>query len=236
MNNTNCPICGSQIKKAGNTLFCDCGWNKSMNKKQEMKIQNKIAKGIFVAGLGLMGFIVYFSHWGSSSFSIVPLKAHQWTGTLNENSFSSLKKICMSMKKYNCVEQAHNSFFRSSGDLKVLEELGDFQYRRKRSDQASKTYAQYFRNKGNSVKAAYNYARILEAQGQTDFALSYYQYALKARPGTVQVTVMRAYIDLLVKSGQVNKARQELLKLKPLLKRAGSLVQQEYDRWTKQTI
>ena len=236
MNFSNCPVCGSQVKKAGNTLFCDCGWHKSMNKKKEMKIQNKIAKGIFVTGLGLMGFVIYCSHWGPSSFSIVPLKARQWTGTLNESSFSNLKNLCMSMKKYNCVEKAYKSYFRSSGDLKVLEELGDFQYRRKRFDHASKTYAKYFTKKGNSVKAAYNYARILEAQGQTDYALSYYQYALKARPGTIQITVMRAYIDLLVKSGQVNKARRELLKLKPMIKRAGSLVQQEYDRWKKQTI
>lgn len=236
MNFSNCPVCGSKIKKAGNTLFCECGWHKSMNKKQEMKVQNKIAKGIFIAGLGLMSFIVYFSHWGSSSFTILPLKVRQWTGQLNEQSFSKLTNVCMSMKKYNCVEKAHNSFFHSSDDLKILEQLGDFQYRRKRFNQAAKTYKQYFTRKGKSVKAAYNYAHILEVQGQTDFALSYYEYALKARPGTVQVTVMRSYIDLLVKSGQVSKAKQELLKLKPLLKRAGSLVQQEYDRWKKQTI
>ena len=120
--------------------------------------------------------------------------------------------------------------------MKILAKLGEFQYRRNRLESASKTYKEYFTKKGSSVKAAYNYARILEKQGQVEFALSYYQYALNARPNTVQITVMRAYINLLVKSGQVNKARQELVKFKPILKRSGSLVQQEYERWQKQTI
>ena len=232
----NCPVCGSKVNKAGHTLFCKCGWSKSFNKKAETKIQHKITKSIVIAGIGIMGAIVYIGNWGPSSIKIAPLKIRQWTSQLDTQSFTNLKNICMSLKKYDCVEKAHSSFFKSSGDLKVLEQLGDFQYRRKRFNQAYKTYSQYFTRKGKSVKAAYNYARILEQLGQTEFALSYYKFALSVQPGVIQVTVIRSYIDLLVKSGQSNKARQELMKLKPLLKRAGSLVQQEYKRWEKQTI
>ena len=236
MNTTNCPVCSGRLNKAGHTVFCGCGWHKSLNQKQQARVQHKISKGVFVAGVALMGLIVWFNNWGSSSISIVSLKAGQLTGQMNEESFSKMKNICMRLKKYDCVEEAHKSFYHAKGDLKTLEQLGDFQYRRKRFDEAANTYGEYFQKKGTDVKSAYNYARILENKGQTDFALSYYQYALKARPGTVQVTVMRSYIDLLVKSGQSDKAKAELLKLKPILKRAGSLVQQEYDRWQKQII
>ena len=236
MNFINCPNCGNKIKKTGNTLHCQCGWHKSLNQTKERQIQNKIAKNIFIAGLTLMGFVVYVGNWGSASLTIMPLKARQWTGTLNEKSFQKLTSLCLQLKKYNCTENAHRSFFRSSNDMKILAKLGEFQYRRNRLESASKTYKEYFTKKGSSVKAAYNYARILEKQGQVEFALSYYKYALNARPNTVQITVMRAYINLLVKSGQVNKARQELVKFKPILKRSGSLVQQEYERWQKQTI
>ncbi|MYE07719.1 MAG: hypothetical protein F4X95_03085 [Oligoflexia bacterium] len=232
----NCPVCGSKANKAGHTLFCKCGWSKSLNKKTEMMIQKNIVKNIFIAGFGLMALAMYLGHWGSASLKIAPLKISQWTGQLNKDSFTKLSDICASLKKYDCVEKAHISFFRSSGNLEILEQLGDFQYRRKKFNQANKTYNQYFTNKGNSVKAAYNYARILEKAGNTEAALSYYKYALEARPGTIQVTVMRSYIDLLVKSGQRNKAKQELLKLKPLLSRVGSLVKQEYNRWNKQVI
>ena len=236
MNIINCPNCGAKINKTGNTLHCQCGWSKSLNQAKEKQIQHKIAKNIFLSGIVLMGFVIYLGNWGSSSLSIVPLKARQWTGQLNESSFKKLTSLCGQLKKYNCVESAHKSFFSSSKNLRVLEKLGEYQYRRNKVAEASKTYKEYFTKKGSSVKSAYNYARILEKQGQVEFALSYYQYALKARPQTVQVTVMRAYINLLVKSGQVNKAKQELAKFKPILKRAGSLVQQEYARWHKQTI
>ena len=236
MNLINCPVCGSKTKKAGHTLFCKCGWSKSLNKNTEMIIQKNIAKNIFIAGLAVMLFAMYLGHWGSASLKIAPLKISQWTGNLNNHSFTQLTDICTRLKKYDCVEKAHVSFFKSSGKLEILEQLGDFQLRRNKLNEADKTYNQYFTHKGNSVKAAYNYARILEKAGKIDAALSYYKYALEARPGTIQVTVMRSYIDLLVKSGQRSKAKQELLKLKPLLNRVGSLVKQEYNRWNKQVI
>ncbi len=236
MKHTNCPVCGTKLSKAGNTLFCECGWHKAGSNKQERTAQKKIAKNIFLLGLALMSAVIYLGNWGSSSLKIVPLKARQFTGLLNEKSFASLKNVCMSLKKYDCVESAHKSFFKSSGRPEVLESLGEFQYRRNKFGEASKTYNRYFSNKGNSVKSAYNYARILEKSDDTKSALSYYKYALKAKPGVVQVTVMRSYIDLLVKSGQKNIAQAELMKLKPMLNRAGSLVKQEYESLQKQVI
>ena len=230
----NCPLCGEKFNKAGKTFFCQCGWHKSCNKKIQSRIQKEVAKGIVMAGIGLMAGIVYINHWGTSSFKAMPLKIAQWTDQLNESSFTSLKKMCLELKKYDCVEQAHHSFLRSSGNLEVLAELGNFQYRRRKFKAASMTYNQYFTKKGKDVKAAYNYARILEKEGKAKSALSYYEYALTMHSNTIQVTIIRSYINLLVKSGQHNKARQQLLKLKPLLKNASVLVQQEYDRWNQQ--
>ncbi len=233
MNQINCPVCGANLNKAGHTVFCKCGWSKSFNNKKIMAMQKQIAKGIFIAGFALMSSIVYIGNWGSHSLSIIPLKARQWTGQLNEQSFDRLKNMCMELKKYNCVEKAHSSFFNSSDNLEILEQLGEFQYRRKKINPASESYNQYFTKKGRSVKAAYNYARILEKQGHVDSALSYYKYALSVKPNKVQITVMRSYIDLLMKAGKRSKAKAVLLKFKPILKRSNSLVQQEYDRWNK---
>ena len=190
------------------------------SKKRNESTKTNIKKNFHLQESALMGLVVYLGNWGSSSIKIAPLKVQQWTGQLNEQSFSRLTETCMKLKKYNCVEKAHSSFFHSSSDLKVLEQLGEFQYRRKKLSKASATYNKYFTKKGNSIKAAYNYARILEEQKQVKHALSYYEYALKAQPNTVQITVMRSYINLLVKTGQVNKAKQVLAQFKPLLKRS----------------
>ena len=234
MNILNCPVCSAKVQKAGHTVFCACGWSKSFNTPASNHMQKNVTKGLIIAGLGLMAGFAYLGYWGGNSLTIAPLKVRQWTGSLDQKSFSELKRICMGLKKYDCVEKATESYFQSSKDLAILEELGHFQYRRRKFQSAEKTYNLYFTNKGRSVKTAYNYAKILESAGKTKEALSYYQYALSAKADTVQISVMRSYIDLLLKSGNVAQAKKELLQLEPLLKRAGSLVQQEYDRWNKQ--
>ena len=234
MQHFNCPVCGAGLKKAGQTSFCSCGWSRSSNQKAKQREQKKIAKHMILMGIGLMAGFVYIGSWGSSSLEIVPLKARQWTGQLNAPSYSRLKTICMRFKKYDCVEKAQESFFQSSGDMKALEELGEFQYRRKKFDRAERTYHKYFTKKGANVKSAYNYARLLEKRGKKESAISYYQYALKsARPNSLQITVMRSYIDLLVQMGKAPQAREELARLKPVITRAGSLAQQEYSRWNQ---
>ncbi len=230
----NCKVCGSKLKKSGQTVFCQCGWHASLNNKVLVQRDKKVIKGIVVASVALMLSVAYLGYWGSSSLSIIPLKVAQWTNSLDQSSFAELKNICMHLKKYDCVEDVYTSFYRSSDDLQALSELGHFQYRRKDFHSAAQTYQVYFKNQGRDVTAAYNFARLLEKSNNQADAERYYKFALMSRPGVVQITVMRAYIDLLVKTGQIQKAKRELFEFRPLSKRAGALVQQEYSRWQKQ--
>lgn len=234
MSKTICPICGSKIKAAGRTVFCQCGWHKSFNHANGLKIQKTITKNLIIAGFLLMGSAIHLSEWGSSALSIVPLKARQWTGLLSQQAYGDLQKICMNLKKYDCVESAHRSFYRSSNDLSALHALGELQYRRGLVDEAKQTYTQYFTKKGKNVKAAYNYAQILEKSGNTKRALDYYKYALTVNPEVAQVSVMRAYISLLMKDGQHAKAKAELNKFQTMVKKSTSLVQNEFHNWNKQ--
>ena len=229
----NCKVCGSKLKKSGQTVFCQCGWHASNNHKSLTRLNQKAIKGIVAVSFALMLGVAYLGSWGSSSLSIIPLKIAQWTNSLDEASFTKLKNACMRLKKYDCVEGAYASLYKSSRDLQALSELAHFQYRRKDFHSAVQTYRLYFKNQGRDITAAYNFARLLEKNSNTVDAEKYYKFALVARPDVIQVTVMRSYIDLLVKTGQVKKARKELVDFKPTLKRAGSLVQQEYVRWQK---
>ena len=230
----NCKVCGSELKKTKRTAVCQCGWYISLNHKEDKKLNYNAIKGIMAVSLVLVLGVAYIGSWGSSSLSVISLKVQQLTGSLDQAEFTKLKNICMGLKKYNCVEKAYRSFYRSTGDLEVLNELAEFQYRRKDFSSARLTYAAYFQREGRDVKAAYNFARLLEKKGQVKSAEEYYKFALMSRPGTIQVTVMRSYIDLLVKTGQLGQARKELVEFKPLLKTASSLVHQEYGRWQKQ--
>ena len=230
---TVCPVCGSKTESAGRMMYCRCGWHKSFNRAGGLKIQKAIITKLLVTSFVLMGSFVYLSEWGSSSLAIVPLKARQWTGLLNHKAYTKLHDICMSLKKYDCVESAHRSFFRSSKDLSVLHALGEFQYRRGLLNEAKSTYTMYFTKKGNGVKAAYNYARILEKTGHTKHALQYYKYALNINKEVAEISVMRAYIKLLIKDGQHGRAKVELRKFKSLVKKSTTLVQNDFKQWNK---
>ena len=159
----------------------------------------------------------------------------QLTGNLNQHSHDKLVKICMKLKQYNCVEKAHFSYFTSSKDLTVLSALADFQYKRDRLNESAQTYYRYFELKGKDSRTAYNYARVLEKQGQINAALKYYEYSLYAgSTNKLRITAMRDYINLLVKNNQAHKAHKALLKIQPGIKKASALVQQEYHRWQEQ--
>ena len=232
----NCPRCGASLDQAGNTLVCSCGWNGLKNPKQIKAIQRTIAKGILGLGVALMAVFAYVGMWGSASFQIIPLKAQQLSGTLGEKSFDRLTDICMDLKKYDCVEGAFQSYHKSSSDIELLGQLGEFQYRRKALDRSMESFYRYFSGKGKSIKAAYTYGKVLEENGQKDKALEYYKYALSLDTDSIQVSVMRRYIDLLVRTGQRGRAMAELRSYGPKVAKASELVKQEFSRWNKLVV
>ena len=229
----NCKVCGSVLQKSGRTMICKCGWNISFNRKALNKKNGSVIRGIALTSLGIMMGFAYLGSWGSSSLKIIPLKVQELTGSLNKQSFENLRQICFNLKKYSCVESAHQSFFNSSKDINVLHQLGEFQIRKKDFNAALQTYKRYFQLEGKDIKAAYNFAKLLEKAGNKSSAEEYYKFALTVKPDVVQVTVMRAYINFLVNTGQIDKAKKELQDFKPLLDRAGAVVKQEYSRWQK---
>ncbi len=234
-NRSLCPLCRSLPRWVGRTLICRCGWYKFFSEKIEKAIEASIMRKMILISFLLLGFLVYLNRWGGDSFSLIPLKTKQWMNQLDKNSYVNLQNICTKKKRYDCAEKAHKSYFQFSGDLEVLVDLAQLQYLRKKTEEALRTYHQYFFRKGRNTNAAYNYARLLEGQGNTKFALAYYKYALLGKSGaTVQLPVMRSYISLLFRSGQTKKAKTELLKMSSFFKNANPLIQQEYKRWSIQ--
>ena len=233
MNLFNCPLCGSHLEQAGNTLVCSCGWNALKNPKRIRAIQRAIAKGILGLGVVLMAVFVYVGMWGASSLSIIPLKAQVLSGTLKQSSFDRLKDICMGLKRYDCVEGAFRSYYKSSSDIELLGQLAEFQYRRRATNRSMESFYQYFSKKGRSLKVAYTYGKLLEEQNQSQKALEYYKYALSLDTSSIQVSVMRRYIGLLVKMGQKSKAVAELQLYGSKIDNASQLVKQEFSRWNQ---
>lgn len=191
----NCPRCNNALKRAGNTLFCQCGWTHS---KQKQSGESAIIYGMVLTCGLIAGSLFHFFQWGSHGFSIV---------------FSSPEKkvkICMDLKKYDCVEKNLARVFEKTGDVAQLEKLGEFQFKREKFEEAKQTYKLYFSKKGKNYKAAYYYAHSLARTGDIEESIRYFDSLLRSKPQVLMVTVMESYLHVLVNNNRKDKAKEIL--------------------------
>ena len=192
----NCPRCGAQTKKVSQTLICKCGWTYSKKKETSQKT---VIIGMVLAFTLVTGSLFHFFQWGSHAFSILFA------------SPSDKIKICMDLKKYDCVEHAYQVSYNKTNDVSFLEKLGEIQFKREKYDSASQTYNLYFSNKkGKSSKAAYYYAHSLVKTGNVESAIQYFDVILKSKPHVLMVTVMESYLEVLVSHNRIRKAKEIL--------------------------
>ena len=196
----NCPRCGSPVEQVSQTLICKCGWTHS---KKEEASQNTVIVGMILAFTLIAGSLFHFFQWGSHAFGILFA------------SPSEKIKICMNLKKYDCVEHNYQASYKKTGDISFLEELGEIQFKREKFSSAKQTYARYFspENQGKSYKAAYYYAHSLAKTGDIEVAIKYFDVILRNKPHVLMVTVMESYLEVLVSHNRIRKARELLAKL-----------------------
>jgi hypothetical protein len=80
----------------------------------------------------------------------------------------------------------------------------------KKNEEAAKTLELYFRDGGISLDASYDYARALEALGNVDMAGKYYQSILDSKPDTLQITVTKRYVQMLIDFNRRAEAKKVL--------------------------
>ena len=192
----NCPRCRkSQIQKIGNTFICKCGWTYSRKKDFS---QTPIVIGMILFFVFVSVSLFHFFQWGSYGFNVL------FAGE------DKKLKICMDLKKYDCVETHYKKLFESTGDSQFLQDLGELQFKRKKFKESAKTYRLYFLNKGNSYKSAYYYAHSLAKIGDIESSIKYFDSILKSKPQTLMVNIIESYLQILVSYDRIAKAKEIL--------------------------
>lgn len=217
---SNCPRCSGAVKSAGQTFFCQCGWSHSQADNSK-GVQKKVVFSMFLSACLFSGLIVHFFHWGSKGLAV-----------LTANSQQKLE-ICMSLKKYDCVEQSYEKLFKESGDVNVLKALGQFQFQRSHYEKARQTYSQYFSNGGKDYRAAHYYAHSLVKTNHLDEAIVYFESILSSSKNTLMVTVVESYLDVLVSHNRRQKAKEVLARVKEMAKNSAG-TQSQILKWEKQ--
>ena len=206
---SHCPRCNETLKSAGQTVFCRCGWSHS-KANHTNHIQKKVVFSMFLSTCLFSGIVFHLFQWGGHGLSI-----------LTANAKDKLK-ICMDLKKYDCVERSYEKLFKETGDISLLSQLGQFQFQRSKYGEAVKTYAQYFSQGGKNYRAAHYYAHSLVKTNNLDKAIIYFESILKSQKNTLMVTVVESYLDVLVSHNRLQKAKEVLAWVKEMAKNSAN--------------
>jgi tetratricopeptide (TPR) repeat protein len=225
---TTCKRCQFEMGEAsyvGDTLICEhCGHSHS---EDEEKLYKNSQKQFFIILGGLGVFLIFaFMHvinWDRHSLSIVPLQIKYSLGMSSQVDLRSLAQICTDRMKYSCTESALTELVEQGGKAEDYLHLGDLRRRIELFDESLLAYEDALqktdKTSAETADIHFGMARSYEALGQHDKAANNYERAILAKPEVTQITVLEAYVQLLIKTGHMDKAE---LVVKEARKRSGS--------------
>jgi len=210
---TPCPRCAQNIapeRFAQDVIVCNhCGFTAdTVAHKTESEIERQYIRAALCAGILIVAAFIQLVEWDQYFFSIIPLKMKQMTGLASSEDLRKIVGICEVRFHHACVEKALAQLSeKEPNNADVMFDLGEIRRKTGHTAEAAEAYQAHFARGGNSPDAAYELARIMEFNGQYDQAQNYYTRALMAKPEVLQVTVIQAYVNMLMKLGKNNDAR-----------------------------
>lgn len=230
-----CPKCGNEIpdsRQFNGMVVCECGWtNSSANEEARASSTDKICIRISIFAAILVIAFLQVVNWDIHAFSIVPLKVAQYTGFASTETLEKIVTICSERKKTSCTEDALMQIWeKDSNNTDALERLGELQTQLGNSVDALKTYDLLFGLKDVKPNddSRFNYAKALAANEKNDEAERLFRKILKSKPNTLQITVTRHYIKLLVKNEKYGRAKATLDHFRRKGKNTRMFMQKEY--------
>ena len=197
-----CPACHKPIPQDrifGTVIVCECGWTaSSYAKAAERRVTDRISAMIIVFAMVLIGAFIHAINWDTYFFEVIPLKAQEMTGTANAQDLAKIVEICKARHKHECVKTAYKEIYRQKKDLVILAKLGELEQATGDTQAAAHAFKAYFEQGGEDSQATYRYAQVLASMGQVDESIRFYRQVLKAKPDTLQITVTRSYVSMLI--------------------------------------
>jgi tetratricopeptide (TPR) repeat protein len=210
-----CPQCGVVIPQARFSTgyaICECGWHDTtIEKKAFFRIEKKVIRSMIIASLLMVGAYAHLINWGTYALSEPVLKVEQLTGMLSNDGYKELAQMCVDLNKFDAAKDTYLDLYRSKGDLSGLAALAHLNVRLGDSTSALATYTTYFKVGGNDGASALEFAKLLDVAGQTEPALQYYEFSIKARPELLPIAATSAIVHIMMKQGHYEEARQRIL-------------------------
>lgn len=207
-----CPRCHSNI--AANSvqqrlMICPaCGHSTHPAQKQDEKQIDKTFLNLSIAiSIFLVAGFIHLMNWDRHASAIVPLKAKQYLGTASLYDYSQIITICKERGKPDCVLGAYKAAVTAyPQNLKALGLYGHTLTLLKKDALAARILSRYFAQGGQDPHRAFDLAKVLKRNNKTREAEKYFKLALKSKPNVVQISVIQAYVDMLIKTRRLRVA------------------------------
>lgn len=208
-----CSACQKEIpreRQFGNTMICTCGWTKDLSYESQNKYRLNKTSGILIAvAVSLIISFIHIVNWDKYSLTIIPVKVRQVLGLSDIDELKKLLAICRERKKWNCVINAYNNIYeQDSSQIEILHKLGKLYVNLNNDEAAVETYKGYFDRGGVNIDAYYEYAKSLGRLGKTKDSISQYKTVLELKPNTLQTTVVKSYVKMLMANKMWREARK----------------------------
>ncbi|MEO0336527.1 MAG: hypothetical protein AAF202_09035 [Pseudomonadota bacterium] len=186
-----------------------CGYSHSDNQaKLTKRLDRKIRSSMYSISLAMGLLFVGLVIWDNYVFTAAPIQAKKLIGIASAEDYETMYEICKQRLNVKC--QVENLKALSKYKNEALATLGNTYYLLKRFDESARTLEQYFQDGGISLDASYDYARALEAMGNIDMAGKYYQSIIDSKPETLQITVTKRYVQMLLDYNRKAEAKKVL--------------------------
>jgi tetratricopeptide (TPR) repeat protein len=228
-----CPRCKMDIspsRKQSTPVICDqCGFVSSKNERTlTAKQENHFIKTAIAISVFAIAALVQVGTWDQYAIEIIPLKIKSLIGAAQVSDQERLAQICFDLKKFSCVEDAYAVIAKS--DSTKLAQLGHFQMRMGKYNEAAQNFYTYFQAGGVELEASYDYAKTLAQLGQVDEAVKYFDQVLAAKPETLQVSVVQSYVKLLMDHQRFEQAQKLIADVRKSGENAALFMENEYQK------
>lgn len=211
-----CKWCGEAIsedRRAAGVSACSCGWvdNSQFPEQWDRAISKSIAKFGVVAVAALIPVILFFAHWSGFGAEVLGIKLKSTMGAASATDYIRMGEICEMLSKNNCAVDSYTRVIRSypkekEGYIKLARiylEAND-------PAGAVQVYQAFFISGGQDNNLKFRMANLLAESGQYEMAAQTYQQLMDSDPGILHITVAKAYVQMLIRMGQFQSAKDVL--------------------------
>lgn len=209
-----CPRCANVLTRASHqpmSTYCNvCGFIPETPDVDAKLERHNLRFVIGFSALLVLAF-VQVATWGDHALEIRWLQLADKTGLASVAQLERMAKICVELKKRDCVEY---SYLRQSQlDKRNAVRLAEFQMSRRKYQEAVTTLKTYVANNKQDMRAYMVYAEALTETGRFDEAVKYYEYLLSKAPG-LPVDVTHDYVKCLARAKRYEQAQNVIYKVR----------------------